>query len=291
MIGVSVSKQTNKKSYEDKSAIEKLQEVLIMLRDKKYGCPWDVEQTLTSLIPHTIEEVYEVVDAIEKNDSEEMVDELGDLLFQVAFYAQIASEEKLFTFEDVANAIVKKLLRRHPHVFPTGEIASFGKQSNISSSQVSINWDLIKLSEKELKSGKHDNNSLRGTLDVLPRSLPALQRSVKLQKQAAKVGFDWPEISGVILKLKEEIAELEQAVNEQNKTKIEAELGDVIFTAINMSRHAEIDAEKALRAANARFEKRFSWVERELEKEEKLIKGETLQRLNQLWDKAKQSGL
>ena len=286
-----MNKETNKETYEDKSAIEKLQVVMGMLRDKKYGCPWDLEQTLSSLIPHTIEEVYEVVDAIENNNLEEMVDELGDLLFQVAFYAQIASEEKLFNFEDVANAIVKKLLRRHPHVFPTGDVASFGQQSKISSDQVSINWDLIKLAEKELKVGKPYDESLKGTFDGLPRSLPALQRSTKLQEQAAKVGFDWPEISGVISKLKEEVVELEQAVNEEDRAKIEAELGDVFFTAINLSRHAEVDAEKALRGANTRFEKRFSWVESELVSKGRLIEGETLQELNQLWDKAKQNGL
>ena len=262
-----------------------------MLRDKKYGCPWDLEQTLTSLIPHTIEEVYEVVDAIEEKDSEQIVDELGDLLFQVVFYAQIASEEKLFNFEDVANAIVQKLLRRHPHVFPTGDVASFGEKSNISSDQVSINWDLIKLAEKKAKSGEKNGESLKGTLDGLPRSLPALQRSLKLQKRAAKVGFDWSEISDVISKLKEEIAELEQAINEEDKTKTDAELGDVLFSVINVSRHAAIDAEKALRGANSRFEKRFFWIERELARQGKLIKGETLQGLNQLWDKAKQNGL
>ena len=286
-----MSKKTYKKTYEEKSAIEKLQEVMVMLRDKKYGCPWDLEQTLTSLIPHTIEEVYEVVDAIENKNSEEMVDELGDLLFQVAFYAQIASEEKLFNFEDVASAIVKKLLRRHPHVFPTGDVASFGQRSNISSDQVSINWDLIKLAEKKLSADKPQDESLKGSFDGLPRSLPALQRSTKLQEQAAKVGFDWPEISGVISKLKEEIVELEQAVNEDDRTKIEAELGDVVFTVINLSRHAGIDAEKALRGANTRFEKRFSWVESELVRKGRLLEDETLQGLNQLWDKAKQNGL
>ena len=286
-----MSKQINKKTYEEKSAIEKLQEVMVMLRDKKYGCPWDLEQTLTSLIPHTIEEVYEVVDAIENKNPEEMVDELGDLLFQVAFYAQIASEEKLFNFEDVASAIVKKLLRRHPHVFPTGDVASFGQRSNISSDQVSINWDLIKLAEKKLSADKPQDESLKGSFDGLPRSLPALQRSTKLQEQAAKVGFDWPEISGVISKLKEEVVELEQAVNEDDKTKIEAELGDVFFTAINLSRHAGIDVERALRGANTRFEKRLSWVENELVKTGRLPESETLHGLNQLWDKAKQNGL
>ena len=290
-MGVSVIKKTKSKLYEEKSAIEKLQELMIMLRDKKYGCPWDLEQTLTSLIPHTIEEVYEVVDAIEKKNSEEMLDELGDLLFQVVFYAQIACEEKLFNFDDVANAIVQKLLRRHPHVFPTGDVTSFGEQSNISSDQVSINWDLIKLAEKKLKSSKQSEDSFKGTFHDLPRSLPALQRSTRLQKQAAKVGFDWLEISGVIAKLKEEVAELEQAIKEEDRIKIEAELGDVIFTAINMSRHAGIDAENALRGANTRFENRFSWIESELAREGKLIEGETLQRLNQLWDKAKQNGL
>ena len=141
-----------KELFDKKNAIEKLRDVMVMLRHKDYGCPWDLEQTLDSLMSHTIEEAYEVIDAIEKKDMSELVDELGDLLFQVIFYAQIADEENLFDFEDVANAIVLKLLRRHPHVFPTGEVSSFGEGSNISASEVSTNWDLIKLVEKEKKS-------------------------------------------------------------------------------------------------------------------------------------------
>ena len=276
-----------KEFFEKKSAIEKLQEIMVMLRDKEHGCPWDLDQTLASLVPHTIEEVYEVADAIEENDIDNIVDELGDLLFQIIFYSQIGHEENIFNFEDVANAIVHKLLRRHPHVFPAGDAASFGLGKKISADEVVTNWESIKLEEKKEKLVEMDGKNVRSVFDNLPRALPALQRSVKLQKSAAKVGFDWPETSSVLLKLKEEIVELEEAISIKNTQEIESELGDVLFTVVNMARHMNIDPESALRKANVRFENRFVWIENELAKNGEFVSDKNIDELNQLWNEAK----
>ena len=282
-----MTNQLEKDFLEKKSAIEKLQEIMAMLRDKVHGCPWDLDQTLVSLIPHTIEEVYEVADAIEKNDIDNIVDELGDLLFQVIFYAQIGNEEKIFNFEDVANAIVRKLLRRHPHVFPTGDAKSFGRGKKISSDEVVTNWESIKLEEKKEKLEESNSESARSVFDNLPGALPALQKSVKLQKLAGKVGFDWPDTSDVLVKLKEEIVELEEAIGKSNKQEIESEFGDVLFTAVNMARHLNVDPELALRGANGRFKNRVIWIENELGKNGEFVSDKNIDDLNQLWNEAK----
>ena len=282
-----MTNRPTKEFLEKKSAIERLQEIMGMLRDKEHGCPWDLGQTLASLIPHTIEEVYEVADAIEKNDIDSIVDELGDLLFQVIFYAQIGNEEKIFDFEDVSNAIVRKLLRRHPHVFPTGDATSFGRGKKISADEVVTNWESIKLEEKKEKLGESNSESSYSVLDNLPRALPALQNSVKLQKLAAKVGFDWPDTSDVLVKLKEEVVELQDAIRKNNKQEIESELGDVLFTAVNMARHMNVDPELALRGANGRFRKRFVWIENELGKNAECVSDKNFDELDQLWNEAK----
>ena len=282
-----MTNQLAKDFLEKKSAIERLQEIMAMLRDKVHGCPWDLDQTLVSLIPHTIEEVYEVADAIEKNDIDNIVDELGDLLFQVIFYAQIGNEEKIFNFEDVANAIVRKLLRRHPHVFPTGDAKSFGRGKKISSDEVVTNWESIKLEEKKEKLEESNSERVRSVFDNLPGALPALQKSVKLQKLAGKVGFDWPDTSDVLVKLKEEIVELEEAIGKSNKQEIESEFGDVLFTAVNMARHLNVDPELALRGANGRFKNRVVWIENELGKNEEFVSDKNIDDLNQLWNEAK----
>ena len=282
-----MTNQLAKDFLEKKSAIERLQEIMAMLRDKVHGCPWDLDQTLVSLIPHTIEEVYEVADAIEKNDIDNIVDELGDLLFQVIFYAQIGNEEKIFNFEDVANAIVRKLLRRHPHVFPTGDAKSFGRGKKISSDEVVTNWESIKLEEKKEKLEESNSESARSVFDNLPGALPALQKSVKLQKLAGKVGFDWPDTTDVLVKLKEEIVELEEAIGKSDKQEIESEFGDVLFTAVNMARHLNVDPELALRGANGRFKNRVVWIENELGKNEEFVSDKNIDDLNQLWNEAK----
>ena len=282
-----MTNQLAKDFLEKNSAIERLQEIMAMLRDKVHGCPWDLDQTLVSLIPHTIEEVYEVADAIEKNDIDNIVDELGDLLFQVIFYAQIGNEEKIFNFEDVANAIVRKLLRRHPHVFPTGDAKSFGRGKKISSDEVVTNWESIKLEEKTEKLEESNSESARSVFDNLPGALPALQKSVKLQKLAGKVGFDWPDTSDVLVKLKEEIVELEEAIGKSNKQEIESEFGDVLFTAVNIARHLNVDPELALRGANGRFKNRVVWIENELDKSGEFFSDKNIDDLNQLWNEAK----
>ena len=282
-----MTNQPTKEFLEKKSDIEKLQEIMGMLRDKDHGCPWDLDQTLASLVPHTIEEVYEVVDAIEKNNVDNIVDELGDLLFQIIFYAQIGNESNMFDFKDIVNSIVRKLLRRHPHVFPTGDAESFGQGKKISTDEVITNWESIKLEERKERLVTIDRESFRSVFDGLPRALPALQRSVELQKLAATVGFDWPETSGVLLKLKEEIDELEEAIGKQNKQEIESELGDVLFTAVNIARRMNVDPELALRGASTRFENRFVWIETELKKNGKVVSDKNLDELNQLWNQAK----
>jgi ATP diphosphatase len=301
----------NESEFAAKTAIEKLLALMTMLRDKDFGCPWDLEQTIASLVPFTLEEVYEVVDAIEKQDMLGLEDELGDLLFQVVFYAQIAAEEGLFNFDDVANAITRKLIRRHPHVFPKGKQTNFGNKADISSDQVVVNWEAIKRQEKREKREKREkqekqrtrqsSQSQRGNsestaasdsiLDDVPRALPALERARKLQKRAARVGFDWPEIEPVIAKLKEEVAELESALAEGDQQQISNELGDVLFAAINLARHGSVEPELALRSANQRFEDRFKWIESTLSSRGKTLTETKLEELDLLWDQAKQKGL
>ena len=281
--------------FEHKTAIERLVALMKMLRNKNFGCPWDLEQSIESLIPFTLEEVYEVVDAIEKRDMVELEDELGDLLFQVVFYAQIAQEEDLFNFDDVANAITNKLVRRHPHVFPEGEVTNFGTKSKISSDQVVVNWELIKKEEKEEKLARKTSesaaNGIESVLDDIPRAMPALERSRKIQRRAANVGFDWQEILPVVSKIKEEVEELEEAISNGNSAAIESELGDVLFAVVNIARHTNVDPESALRNANSRFENRFKWIEAKLQTDGKSITEMNLQQLDQLWEEAKFNGL
>ncbi|HJN94226.1 MAG TPA: nucleoside triphosphate pyrophosphohydrolase [Gammaproteobacteria bacterium] len=292
----------NESEFTAKTAIENLLTLMTMLRDKDFGCPWDLQQTIASLVPYTLEEVYEVVDAIEKQDMLELEDELGDLLFQVVFYTQIAAEEGLFDFDDVANAITRKLIRRHPHVFPKGKQTNFGNKADISSDQVVVNWEAIKQQERQEKQRTRQTNqshsgdsesseASNSILDDVPRALPALERARKLQKRAARVGFDWPEIEPVIAKLKEEVAELESALREGDQQQISNELGDVLFAAVNLARHASVEPELALRSANQRFEDRFKWIESTLSSRGKTLSETNLEELDLLWDKAKQKGL
>lgn len=291
----------NEAEFIKRSAIEKLVALMVMLRDQELGCPWDLEQTIESLVPYTLEEVYEVVDAIDKNEMAELKDELGDLLFQVVFYAQIACEEGLFTFDDVADSITAKLIRRHPHVFPDATIGSFGSKSYISSDQVVVNWEAIKQEEKIKKlqhraqrgqTEKEDStDAIASTLDDVPRSLPALERAYKLQKRAANTGFDWSDIAPVIEKLKEESAEFQSALETKNQHQIQAEIGDVLFTAVNLARHASVEPEIALRAANHRFEERFKWIETTLYSRDQTVNETNQEQLDELWEQAKGMGL
>lgn len=276
------------------TAIDRLIAIMTMLRDKQHGCPWDLEQTIKSLLPYTLEEVYEVADAIENNDLVELEDELGDLLFQVIFYAQIAKEQGAFDFQDIATAISNKLVRRHPHVFPDGDIQQFGIPQDISAQQVVVNWEAIKeleREEKRKKGGRQATDVAMSLLDDVPRALPAMERARKLQKRAAQVGFDWVEIAPVLEKLKEEVAEFEEALASGNPERMSDELGDVLFAAINLARHGNIEPEVALRSANRRFETRFKWIEVALSAQGKVLKDANLEELDVLWDQAKATGL
>lgn len=276
------------------TAVEQLLTVMRMLRDQQFGCPWDLEQTIASLVPYTLEEVYEVVDAIEKNDMVELEDELGDLLFQVVFYAQIASENGDFNFDDIASAITRKLIRRHPHVFPDGEVTKFGQDTGISSAQVAVNWELIKKQEREEKQARRGGQELpsrTSVLDDVPRSLPAMERAKKLQKRAASHGFDWPDIAPVVAKIKEEMGELEEALSTANKQRIEEELGDVLFALVNLARHTSIEPEAALRGTNQRFTARFQWIEARLAERGAALDDASLEQLDAHWNEAKQQGL
>jgi len=284
----------NDDDLEALTAIDRLIAIMTMLRDKQHGCPWDLEQTIKSLLPYTLEEVYEVADAIENNDLVELEDELGDLLFQVIFYAQIAKEQGAFDFQDIATAISDKLVRRHPHVFPAGDVEQFGIPQDISAQQVVVNWEAIKEIEREEKRKKGGSAAVEkneSILDDVPRALPAMERARKLQKRAAQVGFDWAEIAPVLNKLKEEIAEFEEALASGDHERMSDELGDVLFATINLARHSKIEPEVALRSTNRRFELRFKWIEVALSKQGKVFKDANLEELDALWNQAKSTGL
>ncbi len=276
------------------TAIDRLVTIMKMLRDKQHGCPWDLEQTIKSLLPYTLEEVYEVADAIENDDLVELEDELGDLLFQVIFYAQIANEQGAFDFQDIAATVSDKLVRRHPHVFPNGDLKQFGVPQEISAAQVVVNWEAIKeieREEKRKKGGKQAAAEKLSLLDDVPRALPAMERARKLQKRGAQVGFDWTEIGPVLAKLKEEVQEFEEALAGGDAQRMSDELGDVLFAAINLARHSDVEPEVALRSANRRFETRFKWIEGALAAQSREFKDATLEELDVLWDQAKANGL
>jgi ATP diphosphatase len=254
--------------------IQSLLDIMRQLRDPDSGCPWDLKQNFHTIVPYTIEETYELAEAIAIEDFAQIRDELGDVLFQVVFYAQMASEQALFTFEDVVDGIAEKLLRRHPHVF-----AETGGQ-RVSESQVKKRWEQIKVEERQRKNQ-------RGTLDDVPRALPALSRSQKLQKRAASVGFDWSELDAVRGKVDEELGELAEAVSEGDSSAIESEVGDIFLAMVNLARHLGVDAEAALRHANRRFEDRFSLMETAAERDGSQLSEESLERLEERWQAAK----
>jgi len=238
---------------------ERLLEIMRRLRDPDGGCPWDVEQTFSTIAPYTIEEAYEVADAIERDDMPGLRDELGDLLLQVVFHARMAEEAGLFDFDAVVGGICSKLLRRHPHVFGSDEERAAGMTAG--------SWERIKAEERAAGSSERieekkavDNSALAG----IARSLPALKRAQKLGKRAATVGFDWPDRSGVRDKIAEELDELEAAIGERTPAGVEEEFGDLLFSLANLARHLGIDPEHALSRANGKFERRFRDMERTL---------------------------
>lgn len=228
-------------------SMEQLLAVMRRLRDPQGGCAWDLEQTMRSIVPHTLEEAYEVADAIERDDPAAVRDELGDLLYQVVFLARIAEESGQFDFDEVARAIANKLVRRHPHVF--------GSQQALTADEQTLAWEGFKQNERA-EAGE------RGTLDGVARTLPALTRAVKLGKRAARVHFDWPDASHMRAKLDEELAEFEETLRERQSVERQSEeLGDLLFVVANWARHLKLDPEASLRAANAKFESRFRYME------------------------------
>ena len=270
--------------------IDHLLRLMQRLRDPDSGCPWDLQQNFDSIIPHTLEEVYEVVDAIERKDWPHVQEELGDLLFQIIFYAQLGQEQGDFQWSDVVQGIVEKLLRRHPHVFPDGTLDSYPSAGfTISEAEIKANWERIKAEEKAL-SGTPDL-SPQPPLGDTPRALPALKRAQQLQQKAAARGFDWDTLNPVIAKLKEEITELEQALAEDaSQDKLAEEMGDIFFSCVNLSRFLNIDPETATRQCNLKFERRFQRMSELLEQQGKHIRDVGLPEMEQCWDQAKLEG-
>jgi ATP diphosphatase len=257
--------------------LERLRAIMAALRDPVTGCPWDVEQTFATIAPYTIEEAYEVTDAIERQDWDELQGELGDLLFQSFFHARMAEEAGLFDLDDVATAIADKMIARHPHVF--------GDESNAKSADQQVqDWEAVKAAERAAKAKA-------GVLDDVALGLPALMRAEKLQKRAARVGFDWPDIGLVIDKIAEEARELAEAREILPHDKIEEEMGDLLFVMANLARHLKVDPETALRQANAKFTRRFAHIEAELAKAGKRPADSDLSEMDALWNAAKAAGL
>lgn len=253
-------------------AVERLIEIMARLRDPARGCPWDLQQNFRSIAPHTLEEAYEVADAIEREDLPALRDELGDLLFQVAFHAQLAAERGAFRFDDVVDAICDKLTRRHPHVFGDAAIANAAEQTRA--------WELIKREERAA-------NGAEGALADVPVALPALTRARKLGARAADHGFDWPDAAGPRAKVDEELAELDRAAADGDAQAREAELGDLLFSIVNLARHLGVDPESALRRANDRFVRRYGHLERALERLGQPASGAPAELLDRLWKAAK----
>lgn len=255
------------------------------LRHPEHGCPWDLKQDHASIVPHTLEEAYEVADAIERGDNEDLKQELGDLLFQVVFYAQLSAEQKDFDFNDVVDAITRKLLRRHPHVFPDGTLSSAGvAELKLTEVEIKRNWETIKQQERREKT-QHS------ITDDVPRALPALIRATKLQRRVAHVGFDWTDASEIFAKVREELAELEEAVAAQDQAHIEEELGDLLFTCVNLARRFDVSPETALNGCNQKFTKRFKHIEESALQQGKRLTEMTLEELDEGWQQAKESGL
>jgi MazG family protein len=241
------------------------------------GCPWDREQTRQSLKPFLIEEAYEVVEAIDEGDTEQLLEELGDLLFQVVFHAQVAAEQGEFTIGDVLAATADKMVRRHPHVFSDGTASTAG--------EVLEQWEKLKREERDATAAVPGS-----ALDGVPKELPALLRAQRLQDKASRAGFDWPEISGVIAKVQEELDELNAAIQESAPDEVELELGDLLFSLVNVARFLNLSAEDALRKSVARFTGRFRYMEQAVERGGRRLKEASPEEMNRLWEEAKASG-
>jgi len=231
--------------------LDDLLHLMARLRDPQYGCPWDIKQTYKTIVPYTLEEAYEVADAIEQGDFEPLQGELGDLLFQVVYYSQLAREEGRFEFAGVIDSITRKLIRRHPHVFPTGDLYAPLDVPRLSEEQVKLRWEQIKAQERAENAERPEQLSL---LDDVPVALPALSRAAKLQKRAAQVGFDWPAALPVLDKVREELDEVLEAMADNDSAAIHDEISDLLFSVVNLARHLKVVPESALGGANAKFD-------------------------------------
>ncbi len=257
-------------------SIDELLEIMAALRDPVKGCPWDREQDFSSIAPYTIEEAYEVADAIEHNDMQALRCELGDLLFQVVYHAQLASEKGSFEFKDVVESITAKLLKRHPHVFGNEKIESAKAQSQA--------WERHKLQEREAAA----QDSIVSLLAGISINLPALSRAQKLQTRAAHAGFDWTNIRDVMAKIEEELQELSnELVEHPDRSRLKEEAGDLLFSCVNLVRHLEVNAESALRSANKKFEQRFRFIEEKLQAQGRSLEDATLEEMDRLWEQSK----
>lgn len=286
--------------------IEDLLYLMARLRTPVTGCPWDLKQSYESIVPHTLEEAYEVADTIERNDKAALKDELGDLLFQVVFYARLGEEDDAFNFSDVVDNVVQKLLRRHPHVFPNQDLHAFHPEGTaFTDDDIKAQWERIKAEERRLKQLEHPQDDSPGfqprrdsLLKDIPGVLPSLNRAEKLQKRAALHGFDWPDLPPVLDKLAEEIAELKAEIDQvgpegfrepERHQRLTDEMGDLLFCCVNLARFIKVSPDQALRSTNQKFQERFEFIERTLHGQGRTVDDAELDELDALWDQAKET--
>src|SRR5258707_4844809 len=264
--------------------ISRLIEIMAQLRTPVTGCPWDLEQNFATIAPYTIEEAHEVVDAIDRGDLDDLREELGDRLLQVVFHAQMAEEQNAFAFGDVVEAITRKMIRRHPHVFAD-------KEGNLASSHVKEVWDRIKAEEKAERAARRPPEatpSHKSLLSGVKAGQPALTRAMELQRKASTVGFDWNDPRAVLDKIREEADEIEAALDQRDADKLTEETGDLMFALVNLARHVGADPEAALRGTNAKFERRFAYIERALAAQGRTLEAASLDEMDALWNEAKE---
>ncbi|HZR88480.1 MAG TPA: nucleoside triphosphate pyrophosphohydrolase [Bradyrhizobium sp.] len=264
--------------------IKALLEIMARLRTPVTGCPWDLEQNFATIAPYSIEEAYEVADAIARNDLDDLREELGDLLLQVVFHARMAEEQNAFAFGDVVEAITRKMIRRHPHVF--GD-----ENGKLTPHHVKGNWDRIKAEEKAERAARRpqEDSTHKSLLAGVKAGQPALTRALALQNKASTVGFDWNDPRAVLAKIREEADEIEAALGAKDKSELEAETGDLLFAVVNLARHVGADPDMALRASNAKFERRFAYIERALESRGRTLDDASLDEMDALWNEAKRN--
>ena len=260
--------------------------LMARLRDPEGGCPWDLQQNFASIVPHTLEEAYEVADTIEREDFAHLPSELGDLLFQVVYYSQLGEEQQLFDFSTVVHSITEKLLRRHPHVFADGQLYGAAPTAEVNSQQVKERWEEIKQQER---ADQAEPEQFVSVLADIPLNMPALSRALKIQKRASSVGFDWSSLPPVLDKINEELQEVREAIASGEQAAINEELGDLLFATVNVARHLNINPETALRAANIKFAQRLQHVEQQTQEQGVLISDCTEAQLDALWNLAKQA--